>query len=276
MAETKLKIILEPDTRKLDRALKGKRIGAEGKVSKEGKKQAKDSGLMVGLTTRLLATVASIGLILTALDFIIRPLAALLTAILTLFFLPLIPIIKPVFTLLGKSIKGWADLAPRISKFMSDLVEGLGRMVSDIVNGLVRLYNIFKGFVKGIATLGLWVWEEIIKPGFSFLLDVGNRIWTEILKPAFDFVKTALRNAANAIINLINKLPWINIPSIRGPGPVPPPQTSIFPPPFVNPFTGQPITQSVTINNPIVKEKSDIKKIVDAVSKVLAAGVNRG
>lgn len=278
MAKTTLEVEIIANTKKLDRALKGKKIGVGGKGdSKEQKKQTKDGGILVGLTKKVVAAVAGVAAILTALDFIISPLAAILTAILTLLFLPLIPVFKPALEALVK----FMPFMQKISGFLTKVVEFQLKMNTGIVNILkwtIKLFDVFKGFVKGVATLGLWVWQQIIKPGFLPLLNVGERIFNEILKPGFDFVREALLTAANAILSLIDRLPFISVDPIGGGGGggtiSPAPNQGFIGP--TRPFTPIPTGNSVTINNPIVREKSDIKKIADAVSKVLASNALRG
>ncbi|KKN09274.1 hypothetical protein LCGC14_1048280 [marine sediment metagenome] len=276
MAEGTIKIILDPDTRKLDRALKGKRIGGGvGVDSKEAKKQTKNSGAMVGLSTKMLGKLGIVSAIIMGLDFIIRPVLAILKAILTLLFLPLLPVFKPAL----KAMAAFMPVMVKISKGLTKVVQGrldqITGTLTVVLWTITKLFNIFKGFVKGIATLGLWVWTEIIKPGFESLLDVGDRIWTEILKPGFDFVRSALINVANAIINIINNLPGIKISPVKGLASVITGPNQSFQAPNQS-FPGTSIQSTININNSVVREKSDIGKIADAVSKVIARGILRG
>ncbi len=274
MAETDLKVTLIPDTRKLDRALKGKRIGGgNGKGSKEDIKQTKNSGMMLGVSKKMLGKMGIIGAVLTGLDFIIRPVMAILKAILTLLFLPLLPILKPALKILAASLPIMVQISKGLTKIVQFVVDNIKEGFTTIVSWVTKLFNIFKAFVKGIATLGLWVWEEIIKPGFEPLLDVGERIWTEILKPGFDFLKNALISIADALIIAINKLPFIDIPLPSSKGVITTP--SVHLPPNQS-FPTQTISPTVNIHNPIIRETSDIKKIADAVSKVLGGQVLRG
>jgi len=282
MAETNLTVNLKPNTRELDRALKGKKIGVGGgpggKEAASQKKQERSISDLVGISRKALGSAFAILGILSALDFVIKPLFSLLTAILTLLFLPLLPVFKPGLEALAKFIPIMAKFSEKATAVVQKIFDVVTDKLTIAISWIIKLWKVFAGFVKGIATLGLWVWTEIIKPGMLFLLDVGERIWNEILKPGFDFIKQALISAANAIIDLINRLPGVSVGRIGGGGggatqtiaPIP---NQSFPAPNQSFPTS---SNTVTINNPIVREKSDIKKIADAVSKVLGAQVLRG
>ena len=371
MAETNLKVILDPDTRKLDRALKGKRIGVSGgkKDQKEAigviggleaqiknlgkqiteatdveqirqlqeekaiaekelevtKGMKKDSGILTGLTKRVLVSIVSIAAILTALDFIIRPMAALLTAILTLLFLPLIPVMLPAFKVLAKWIPKLAEFSKKVSnivqkivdfftgtvlgkfllnpfKFMIDFLKkgagillNIGKFLIDnfIVPGFLffvgigeKLWNqiIMPGF-DFLSDIGSKLWEEIIKPGFLFLEDVGQKAW-DLMKGGFTFIKdtmtNAIRAAANAIIGLINRLPFVNVPHLAAGGVVTRPTLAVVGergPEAVIPLNqarGFGGNVTINFNNPIVRQESDFRKIADQVSRVMAKQKLRG
>ncbi|KKM97646.1 hypothetical protein LCGC14_1166040 [marine sediment metagenome] len=321
MAEGTIKVILDPDTRKLDRALKGKRVGVGGGETPTQKKQQKESTILTGLTKRVLATVAGIALVITALDFIIKPLAALLTAILTLLFLPLLPIMVPVFKVLAKLIPQIAKFSQKASNIIQKLVDfftgttlgkflinpfgflidflkkgagvllNIGQFLIDnfIVPGFLFLIDVGKRIWTSIlrpaweflSDIGSRIWNEIIKPGFSFLLNVGQRAWN-LMKSGFNFVKDALRRAANAIITAVNRIPFVNIPKLAGGGIVTRPTLAVVGekgPEAIIPLNqargfGGNIT--ININNPIVREERDLKKLADQVSRIFAKNKLRG
>lgn len=276
MAKTTLEVELIADTRKLDRALKGKKIGVggAGKESSIQKKQTKDMGALVGISGKILGSVAIVAAVLSGLDFIIKPLAAILTAIMTLLFLPLIPVFKPAL----EAMAAFMPVMVKVSQELTKIVEFWFNKVTDglteVVLGVIKLFNIFKGFVKGVATLGLWVWEQIIKPGFESLLNVGERIFNDFLKPAFDAVKNGLVSLINGVIAAVNKiLPrFLEIPTVSAGVIASTPNQSF---PVNQSFPSSNTTLNFTNNGPI-RNESDIKKIADQVSKVLASDVLRG
>ncbi len=322
MADTTLKVILDPETRKLDRALKGRKIGVGGGEGPSQKKQEKNSGLMVGMTKKLLGTLVGIAAILTSLDFVIRPLAAILTAVMTLFFLPLVPIVSKIvefFTktskaitkapqfeitgeegLIGTILKSLANVLLRIGAFFIEIGKEIGQWIfdkiikpaGDFISGIIIgvgnfiagiLIKINSVIIKGFfffRNIGNKIWEGIIKPGFNFLLDVGKKIW-DIIKGGFDFIKTALKNVANAIIGLLNKLPGINIPTLAAGGIVTRPTLAVIGekgPEAVIPLnqTGGLGGLTININNPVVREERDLRKIADQISRIMMQGKLRG
>lgn len=277
MAEGTIKIILDPDTRKLDRALKGIKVGVGGgKETASEKKQEKEITALVGISKKALGSILGIVGILSALDFIIKPLFSLLTAILTLLFLPLLPFFKPGLEALAAFMPVMAKFSQKATIIAEKIFKGVTDGLTEIVRWTIKLWDVFKGFIKGVANLGVWVWEQIIKPGFEPLLAVGELIWLTILKPGFDFVKQALISAANAIIDLVNRLipgTRFNISRVGPSQTIAPIPNQSFPAPNQS-FPAS--NNTVTINNPVVREKSDIKKIADAVSKVLGSQALRG
>ncbi len=325
VAEGTIKVILDPDTKKLDRALKGKRVGVGGRETASQKKQQKESTILTGLTKRVLVSVASIAAILTALDFIIKPMAALLTAILILLFLPLIPVMLPLFKVMTKWIPRIAEFSRRATLLVQKLVDfftktELGRFLRDPFKFILKklekdagcLLNIGKflidnfilpGFVPFIG-LGSRLWNNIIMPGFSFLSDVGQRIWEGIVRPGFEFLSdvgqkawdlmkggftfikdvmtNAIKVAANAIISLVNRLPFINVPRLAAGGIVTRPTLAVVGekgPEAVIPLnqaSGLGGNLTINFNNPIVREERDLKKIADQISRIMAKGKLRG
>ena len=325
VAEGRIKILLDPDTRKLDRALKGQRVGVGGGDSTSQKKQAKESTILTGLTKRVLISIASIAAILTALDFIIRPMAALLTAVLTLLFLPLIPIMIPAFKVMSKWIPKIAEFSRRATEVVQKLVDffagtELGKFLRNpfgfilkmLKKGAVGLLNIGKFLIDNFIVpgflffvgIGEKLWNQIIMPGFNFLSDVGSKLWKDIIKPGFLFLEdvgekawnlmkggftfikdtmtSAIRAAANAIIGLINKLPFVNIPTLAAGGIVTRPTLAVVGergPEAVIPLNqagGLGGSLTINFNNPIVREERDLRKIADQVSRIMAKGKLRG
>lgn len=343
VAAGRIKILLDPDTRKLDRALKGTKIGVGGvkgdvgEGNKSQKKQAKNSDVMVGITKKLLGTVASVVAILTALEFIIRPLAALLTAVLALFFLPLIPIVRKIIDFFTKeskegkvspiqalreapqltiardagvletAIKSVINIFLRVGAFFRSIVDKLPSL-NDIIrpffefategkNKLLKflifpfefvgarvillLMDIFETGFSFFKDIGLKIWDGFIKKGWEFFLDVGEKSW-DIIKGAFSFINDAIRSAANAIIGLVNRIPFVNVPRLAAGGIVTRPTLAVVG--EKGPEAVIPLNQAkgfggnvtINFNNPIVRQDSDLRKIADQVSRIMAQGKLRG
>ncbi|MCP6727484.1 MAG: hypothetical protein KJI69_05750 [Patescibacteria group bacterium] len=204
MAEGTIKVILDPDTRKLDRALKGKRVGVGDGETPTQKKQQKESTILTGLTKRVLVTVASIAAVITALDFIIRPLAALLTAILTLLFLPLLPFFKPALQAIAAFLPILAKVSQEATKIVQKIFDKITDFLTDIINNIIKvgkiIVGVIKGIFKGVANIAKFLLEEIIKPGFEFLLTIGTLLWNTIIKPGFEFLSDIGSRIWNEIV----------------------------------------------------------------------------
>ncbi len=76
MGETTLKVILEPDTRKLDKELKGKKLGL-GVDSATGAGK-KGKGIEIAGFGKLLGFAGIAATVLSALDFVLSPILNLL------------------------------------------------------------------------------------------------------------------------------------------------------------------------------------------------------
>lgn len=175
---------------------------------------------------KLLGLVGAIGTILGSLNFIIKPIMSLLSVILTLLFLPLLPFMKPAMQALAAFIPvmvKFSKKATEIAQRAFDWIVGWG---VKLVEGIIKIGSFIKGIIGGIfgavVDFGKWIFENIVIPGFEFLLNVGEMIWellksgfeflfnvgeliwTEILKPAWDF----LGNVGSKIWTEILKPAW--------------------------------------------------------------------
>jgi len=54
-----------------------------------------------------------------------------------------------------------------------------------------------------MINFGIWIWEQIVYPAFSFLSNVGIWLWKQIIEPSWLFLK----NVGHWVWNLI-KSPW--------------------------------------------------------------------
>jgi len=148
----------------------------------------------------------------------------------------------------------------------------------------------FWWLVEKIASAADWVWEEIksigtwfkelpgkiwegMKSAFEWLGDKIMSIW-QILKKPFDWLSDGIKKMVNGVIKLINKVPGVNIPQLANGGVVTSPTLALIGeagPEAVVPLNkmGKMGSTTVNINNPSVRNDSDIKKIVSEVSKHL-------
>lgn len=139
-----------------------------------------------------------------------------------------------------------------------------------------------------LKDVGLWIWDNILSPAFSFLDEVGSWIWNDILKPAFEWlsdVGTKIWNILKPSFEwLKDKIKSVNISSggkdlvknIINDGVITPSGDIIKTDPrdyliaTKNPSSlvnnGSNI---ITINNPVIREDNDIKKLTEEISKLL-------
>lgn len=335
-----LKVRLVPDSTELKKALRERQASgfkeSANRITNNvtggdpplptGELQVKGFGKLLGAALGALE-------ILNAMDFIIKPIMGLLRAILTLFFLPLIPIIKPVLELLKLSLKGWQDLAPKLKSLVEKLMGALGggiewiwgNIIKPIWDGLVAGFqvlmgagqwlwdniivpgfqalteigsflvnSIVKGFqglfmagswiwdqivngLKVIADVGEWIWDNILVKGFEFLKNAGQMIW-DIVKKPFEFFANKLRSfsffgggssksssVGDAILRpngeIIRTDPKDTLIAMKDPGKL------------MSGNSGGSIT--ININNPTVRQESDIRRLADEVSRVLQSQSRR-
>ncbi len=164
----------------------------------------------------------------------------------------------------------------------------------DIANILIAVWNelIVPAF-EFLAMAIMFVWEQILKPAWEFLKDVGLWIWNQIIKPSWEFLKDVgvwiwdiisapfrwLADKIKSIWDFFSGLGGGLVRGVKGifgfgdfiqrPGQAPTPfssQDTIIG--VKNPASLGGGTV-ININNPIVRQSSDIKLIANEVSKVL-------
>jgi phage-related protein len=181
---------------------------------------------------------------------------------------------KKAFTAFWEILKeSWEQLKQNFIK----LWEGIKWVWTDLIK------PVFEWLASGIA----WVWTDVIKPAFEFLKDVGQWVWDKILQPAFnwladvgtkiwDILKKPFDWLADKIksINIFkeNEDTSVNDAIIKPNGDIirTHPKDYIFatktPEKMMGGGQGN---VTVNINNPSVRNDSDIKKIAEEVSKVM-------
>lgn len=162
----------------------------------------------------------------------------------------------------------WEDIAKLVVAIWNEIIVPAWQWFANIPHWIWE--TIIKPSWEFLKNVGLWIWERIIFPGWSFLKDVGSWIWDIISRP--------FRWLADKITSILG---WFG--SLLGggkrryqyggmvPGPVGSPQLALV-------HGGEEIipanragSKSITINinNPVVRQSSDIKNIANEVSRVL-------
>lgn len=334
-----LKVRLVPDATELKKALREKQKSAFSNSANRIKENATGGApplptgqLEVKGFGKLLGAALGALEILNAMDFIIKPIMGLLRAILTLFFLPLIPLMKPILELLKISLKGWQDLAPRLKNLVERLLGAIsggiewiwGNIIKPIWDGLVAGFeilmqagqwlwdniivpgfqalvgigaflvnSIISGF-QSLFTAGQWIWDQIVN-GLKVIKGIGEWIWNNILVKGFNFLKNAGQKIWDIIKKpfefLVNKLKSFNIfggsksksssvgdAILRPNGEIirtDPKDTLIAMKEPGKLMGGQNSNVTININNPSVRQESDIRRIANEVSRVLSSQSRR-
>lgn len=147
-----------------------------------------------------------------------------------------------------------------------------------------------------LKDVGLWIWNQIIRPSWNFLKDVGKWIWNWIIYPSFNFLKdigvwiwniikspfewlaekirsiieffgggsSKSKNVKDAIITpsgVVNTDPNDYIIATKNPQ-------------SLGKGGGSP-TFNVTINNPSVRNDEDIKKLVREIQRIQQVEMRR-
>jgi len=204
MADIDLKVKLIPDVREIDKELKKKRklglgvggarggafggtIGGAAIGGAAGATVAGGKGLKVAGFTKLLGLIGIGVAILDALNFIIKPIMDLFKVILTILFLPLIPILKPVLIALGRLAAG---LVPVMLK-LKDSIEGiLTERLTNLINAIVDLVVSRADSFVNIIVAFLSLFERVL-PLFDIVLDgiiLALDVAGKSMEPMFEFI----------------------------------------------------------------------------------------
>ena len=122
-----------------------------------------------------------------------------------------------------------------------------------------------------LKDVGLWIWERIIRPSWEFLRDVGSWIW-DIISAPFRCLADKIRGIWDWFGDIGGRVGrWLGFQ--QGgvvPGPVGAPQLAVV-------HGGERIipagagmgSVTININNPMVRQTSDIKALANEMSRVL-------
>ena len=184
------------------------------------------------------------------------------------------------------SLKGLKAAALGFVKFFFGLGTLVGVIIAPIVNFFLDVGKIIGAIIiKSVQLLfnfGVKIGEALAK-SIKLIGNIGQRVW-DIIKSGFEFIKNALRNAANGILGFVNRLipgRRFDVPLLAAGGIVTRPTLAVVG--ERGPEAVIPLNQAggfgeitININNPSVRSEQDIKKIADAVSRVMAQKKLRG
>jgi len=164
----------------------------------------------------------------------------------------------------------WEDIANYFIDAWNNLIlpmwEFLGRQIMAVWEEIILPAWLF------LKDVGLWIWEQILLPAWNFLKDVGVWIWDIISKP-FRWLADKVAGIINWFGNIGGKVGRFLGFADGGvvPGPKGQAQLAVVHGGETIIPSGRGTTGSliININNPIVRQSSDIKMLANEVSRVL-------
>lgn len=184
-----------------------------------------------------------------------------------------VAVLMAAFLLFGDGISAFAG-------WMFEKILEFGEFFVELFTGLRELLIAIKvGIGKGIIEIVKWLMElpaklwAGIQTAWNWLGVKIKSLW-EIIRKPFDFLGRMFKNVLNGIINLVNKVPGINIPQLANGGIVNSPTIAMIGeagPEAVIPLSkmGNMGGTTININSPTVRDDRDIKKLADDVSREL-------
>lgn len=141
-----------------------------------------------------------------------------------------------------------------------------------IPEGIVGIWNdIIMPAWMWFSNVPIWIWEKIIKPSWEFLQSVGSWIWN-IISPPFRWLAGKISGIWEWFSNIGRRVKRVLSFQTGGvvPGPIGAPQLAVV-------HGGERIIPSgrgggsiiININNPVVRQTSDLKAMANEVSRVL-------
>lgn len=190
--------------------------------------------------------------------------------------------------------RGAFELGERIGHWLFDTV--MVPIADSITDVILSTAGIISSSLTFLASIPLMVWNTILKPAWEFFIGIGERIWTNILEPAWSWFKDigsriwnilvgGFMNAKNllvdgfkliinGIIDLVNRIPGINVTKLAEGGIVTKPTFAMIGeagPEAVIPLNkgGLGNTINITINKPTVRNDADLKTMANEVGRIL-------
>jgi len=199
-----------------------------------------------------------------------------------------------------------------IAKILLTIIIGIGKLLWETFKLLVEIIVAVAGWIWDkltqafgfvidlIVSAGTWLWDAIVS-GFQFILGIGSKIWQffldglsfisdlgqkiwnfiwEGLKGVGTLIANGFKTMINGLIDVINWIPGIDIPHLANGGIVTSPTTALIGeagPEAVIPLSKMGgMGTTININNPTIRDDSDIRKLTDSISRELQKRGNRG
>jgi len=231
-----LRVRLIPDSRELQKAIRGSQrdaIGRSAKGSAIGTGIAAGVGAGVGKGIKvtgfgkMLAALFGINAFVSAIRPLLEPVLKLLSAIMLLFFVPLIPLLKPFLTIMAEKVKALLPVMQEIADKVAASFEGGGfaagfetfikEITPVLISGLETLLTTFVPVAIPILVDGFITFiDELVKPanvdkigsamieGFKNLMlglvEIVKENWKEIL---IGFITVLLVGVIGGLIALL-------------------------------------------------------------------------
>ena len=135
----------------------------------------------------------------------------------------------------------------------------------DVLNWGSDIWDYFIEGLKSVANFGDWIWN-LFKDGLSSLSNLGSKIWSLIKSAARGIVTSSDDSIEDGVIQngrVISVSPADTIMAFKDP--------KIF-----NSSKGVSGSLTINVNNPVIREDADIRKLTDMISRRLQAKGNRG
>lgn len=213
------------------------KINSKETSTKETKSSASSeaSGILKGLG-KIAVAIGGLLALYQGLEPILRPAMQLIKVIMTLLFLPLIPILKPVLNWLGKMAKDLAPIMTNIAKKVEDafnegglggaiavlieeMIDAILPMIPDLINTFIEVFeailpylpqiiqSIIDGLIQAMELLIPYLPQivDILLDGFFVLMNAILERTPEIIEALFDGVVKIVEG----LVEIIQEL-WTN------------------------------------------------------------------
>ncbi len=174
--------------------------------------------------------------------------------------------------------KGAFDLGVRIGNWLYDkvIIPAANFIFNSIIDAGNWVSDTIKTSLNYLKDVGMWIWEQILLPAWNFLKDVGAWVW-DLIKSPWEWLAGKIRSIWDWIKDAVSNM----LPKFLGgggrrddfisrPGQAPVsfnPSDTIIGVKDISRLGGGSII--ININNPLVRQTSDIKNIANEVSRVL-------
>ncbi len=295
-----------------------KSIGGAGGSGAAGPSGGKGTLKIAGILGAILAT-------LDAMAFLVKPILSLLNLLIIVLLLPFIPIMKTTMVGIAVAIKLLLPIMKKVGAVVEKVWMGFLDFIHSVIFGLVDSFKIIASalgkawdairdagkwiwdmFVTGFKVflgigewlwntmvdgfqvflnIGQWLFDNLIKPGFDFFVNIGVMIW-ELIKSPFEWLAGKIRDIWDFFKgfgvgggskskfgvagNILGFAQGGIVPGAKGA-----PQLAVV-------HGGEEVIPvggsrgiTININNPVVRNDSDIKRLAQEVSMVMQRKLGR-